>query len=370
MSDQWDRMVLWPVAAILGSYVISICASDYRNVALWRSLSMMVFAALLLGVQVCRKEPWAWRALLMGIVLLVVVVVVDVVWQRFSGTSLLREKGIFRKRWMGSQGNANDLAAIMFLAPIAYAYFPHRHRLTAYAIFMACLVPVWLISESRQVLLAWFVGMVIPIVSAVKRPLRLGIVVGILLVAIVVTLASPLLRMKLELALHEGVGVREQLAVLGLKLGWQHPFAGIGPGCFTEYFLQAYAEGWTWRGKQLPSAGTPWVHCMPAEIFCEFGLIGCVAFGMVLAAILNRLRRENFSNSGEDELVSALRGCWIAALLVSLIDVTLIKDWVRIDFWLLLGITFSVGASQALTDSVGTGELGISGARSYNASVC
>jgi hypothetical protein len=94
-------------------------------------------------------------------------------------------------------------------------------------------------------------------------------------------------------------------------------------------------------------------------------MIGCFAFGTVLVAFVNRLRRVTFLNSGEDPLVTALCGCWIAALAVSLIDVTLIKDWVRIDFWLLLGITFAVGASPQVAVPDGAGELWISDERRY-----
>lgn len=341
--ETWDRLVLWPANVILGAFLISILGSDHSNAALWRSMSMAVFSALLVAVQVCRGDPRAWHALRWSMLVLIAVVLADVLWQRLSGSSLFRDKGVVRSRWMGSQGNANDLVAIMFLAPVAYAVFPSRHRIAGYALFMACLVPVWLISESRQVLLAWSVGLVVPLLSGARDRSRLAILLGAVLLAFGLALLSPLLRMKLDLVLREGVGVREQLAALGLKLGWQFPLTGIGPGCFTEHFLLAHAEGWNWRGKPLPPAGTPWVHCLPVEIFCEFGMIGCVAFASVLVAVVRSLRADARLYPGDRPTLIALRACWISALAVSIIDLTLIKDWVRIEFWLLVGQTIGVG---------------------------
>jgi hypothetical protein len=339
----WADLVFWPMGAVLLAYVASIACSGMAPQATARSLSTPVFAVLFLAVQACRRADWAWKGLWVSIVFMVLVISIDVVVQRWTGDSLIRGKGLFRKRWMGSQGNANDLVCAAVLAPVAFALFRPPWRGVKYGAWMVLLIPIWLVSESRQVLLAWFVATVVPLACHVGKRRALVIVLAATLIGSTAVLFAPLLRYKLSLALEEGIGVREQLIALGIRFGLSHPVFGIGPGCFGEHFLVALGEGWTWRGKSLPPAGTPWVHCLPVEIFCEYGLFGVAAFGLVLRDGVRRLSVGVRQPEPERAPWICLLACSFAVACVSCIDLSLVKDWVRIEFWLILGLFYALG---------------------------
>jgi hypothetical protein len=91
----------------------------------------------------------------------------------------------------------------------------------------------------------------------------------------------------------------------------------------------------------------PWVHSLPIEIACELGSIGVIAYGAVLWAFTRRVRQAILRDGPARNLGIAVAASAAAMAAMALIDLTFVKDWVRICWWLVLGLGFAAPAASA-----------------------
>ena len=348
-AARWRQVTVWPLLVVLGSFVLSIICCQLPGLAIERSASMPLFALTFLAVQVCLWDDRTTRAVWVLLGCVALSMSADIVVQRVTGYSLLRGLPGRGSTIAASQGNTNDIAAATLLLPGAVAAFDGaRYGVLWRSLLAALLVPVWALSVSRQAFGAWLLGVISMTIQ--RRNIRTTVASASVAVVIAVAIVAsvPMARARVVETVQKGLGVRESLIVLGAELAWQHPVTGIGPGLFGQYYLREVRNGWTWRGESLPTSGMPWVHCLPVEILCEYGAVGALAFGSVTVVALRRAARAAWAG---DPRGRAVLGMLLAILLVGVVDLTLIKDWVRCEVWICLGLAFGLRPAPALGDA-------------------
>lgn len=346
--ERWESVTLWPLTAILGAIAASAIAGPDPGTSVARYATMPLFALLFPAVQVAAWRPWALRIVFFaGAGALVAM----------SADSLLNAvqplRGIAR-RSAGSLGNANDTTAAALLVPLAAAAIrPASESLVARAAASAVAVVAIARSGSRQAVLALLAVVAQPSVRTLswKRALfTLGLVAGLAFSAIA---ASPRLRTKLLDTFETGLGYRETLVAFGITHLHEAPLLGHGPGLFERSHVAGVRDGWKWRGQSLRPIGMPWVHCLPLEIAFELGAVGVAAFGAVAFATVKRLATPR--GRAPTCAAAAAAAMLTGVALVGLIDLSLLKDWVRCLVWLALGLAFV--PSQALAEDAESGGL-------------
>ena len=95
-------------------------------------------------------------------------------------------------------------------------------------------------------------------------------------------------------------------------------------------------------GEPLPPIGMPWVHSLPIEVLCETGTIGALAMLASLAEAARRLVRAWRSALTDRTTLIAILTAAACMVTVGLVDLSFIKDWVRVCFWMILGLCFAM----------------------------
>jgi hypothetical protein len=344
-EGRWARVTAWPVVLVLGAFAVSILRCRLPGMAIERSASMPLYAMAFLAVQVCMWDARVARALVFVIAAVALVMSVDITVQKLTGTSLVRQVRLGSARLAGSQGNPNDLAAATLLVPAGFAALSGaRHAAFAQVLYAAAVAPAWIFSVSRQAFGAWAVSCVGNALSVGRSRRVAWVAVGVLVAAAIAVAAIPAARARAFETARRGLGEREAIVAFGAHLAAENPMTGIGPGLFGSYYGTAALEGWSWRGQALPKVGMPWVHCLPVEVACEYGVVGLAAFGGVAAAALRR--SWHAARAGEPIGRAALL-MLAGFLLIGLVDLTFIKDWVRCEAWVVAGLAFGSGPGGA-----------------------
>ncbi len=337
----WNSIALWPVVAVLLATAASTAACSSPVLAAERMRLLPLFALIFPLAQVASWSRNALQLVCWSGVLAVLLVVVDVCWSAAMGEPLLREGTASQGRFSASQGNANDLAAVSILLPLALPVLPTRCRQWAYPLCCMIAALPWILSAGRQAMAGWFVSSVVPLATQFRTKQFLLSSAGLLVLSVTVIAVVPSLRERAIETYQLGLDSRAILAAFGWSLFWQHPLTGNGPGLFGEAFLEAARAGWTWQGQMLPRTRMPWVHCLPLEVLSDLGVVGALAYGAVVFAAARRVWRLIRDNECSRPLGVAVGTMLISGLLVSLVDMSFIKEWVCCVFWLTLGLAFA-----------------------------
>jgi O-antigen ligase len=162
---------------------------------------------------------------------------------------------------------------------------------------------------------------------------------------ILVTIASavalhPGLRKRVGMLLEDGLGMRQQLLLHGWDRFLERPILGWGPGLYRELHAAGIESGWQSGGEPLPNVVIPWVHCLPLELLIDVGVLG---FAAAVATVLIALRRAWTARRRDDLKARAAigGGCALVVLgVIALVDLSMLKEWVRCASWLALGLAF------------------------------
>jgi hypothetical protein len=355
---RWRHVIYWPVIAIVGAWTLSIAGCAFPREVTERSIGMAGYSVVFVAIQVAMWRSDTLRAVRWTMCGVLLIITVDVCWQRWDTYSLIREVrgGELHRQFTGfvpfagSQGNPNDLAVVGVLLPLAVPSASSWASIGIIAIVSAATSATWIISASRQTFLAWALS-VSGLLGARASWRTRSAVVGVLAaLSITVVLAVPTLRSRFAGVFDNPLGDRGMPMVYALKLFTDAPLFGVGPSLFGHYWVAGVRDGWQWAGQSLPAVGMPWVHCVPFEILCEWGLAGAAAFVAVLFTGARRLRMSMNAGAPARDLAMAVGIALASAAVISLIDVTFIKNWVRVSFWLLLGLCF--GMPRALSAEV------------------
>jgi O-antigen ligase len=195
-------------------------------------------------------------------------------------------------------------------------------------------------------MLGWLLGALPPIALRTRLKWILMAAGAVVAAVAVAVLVSPGLRERVMATWSNGLGERGPVFAFGLHLYTSHWIDGAGPGLFGSYYQSAVKAGWKWMGKPLPPIGMPWVHSLPIEVLCEIGTIGALAMLATLAEAVRRLFRAWRSALTDRTTLIAIitaAGCMVT---VGLVDLSFIKDWVRVCFWMILGLCFAMAPRE------------------------
>lgn len=349
--ERWRSLVWWPVPAILAAWALSILWCGFPAQVAARSWGMAFYALLFLAAQVTCWTSHGRRTL--GVLLLatLIAIALDLWWQRATGRSLIRdvraETRIWNGQWWtvttpsGSLGNRNDQAVMGVLAPLCACVIPSAWAWAVPALALMASGYVALVGTSRQLLMGLCAG--VGVTALLRLPPRTrwwAAGAAVLLVAAAVA-AHPGTRARVMEISQNPFGDRGLPVAYGVSLFASHPVVGVGPSMFGHHYVIGVREGWTFAGEPLRASGMPWVHCLPVEIACEMGAVGLLAYGAVVWGFVRRVRTAIRMGGSARDMGVAVAAAAASMALMGIVDLTFIKDWVRICWWLLIGLGFT-----------------------------
>ena len=348
---RWESVVIWPIWVLLGAWGISIATSGAPEISMLRSASMLLFSILFIAAQIAGWNERALRTVIIGIVGTMLVCVLDLAWQKWTGRSLIQGLDAASSANAGSQGNRNDLAVVSVLLPFSSVLIRGGNGLFLYLILAAASSPAWILSASRQTGLGWVIAVIGPFAARTSRRIAFAFSGILLAIFLVVVASSASLQQRAIQTWRGGLAERQEIIAFGAHLFWQHPLTGVGTGMYGAHYRDAAIKNWSWNGRALPKVGMPWVHSLPIEVLCETGLVGTAAILAILSGTILRLRSSICIGGTERELAIAISTALVVVLLIGLIDFSFVKDWFRCTWWLILGLAFANGHKSSLLRS-------------------
>lgn len=337
---------LIPVGIFLAVHALSIATSGHPRL----SIQLSVFLPVVVMVFVVAQRVLVTRAavdrLFLCLGMIAAVIAFDgacrqvFLWSPLSfGT--VRPTG----RIAASLPHPNDLVLVPILLPFAWEWLRARGWvwLVAGAVVLAPAVVVSLVaSQSRN---AWLtMGGVIGVWVLLLLGWRaaLGAVVGLGL-CIGGVLALDLFGVRaragdfLRLSRDGRVGVW----LVAIAMFRESPWLGKGVFTFGEY----YTPSWFASRVRFPEGYVPermiipWAHNLVLELLSERGLVGLASFLLMVGSALASVRRR-LADPRVVAAVASLSGF----LGASMLDLTLMKDWVALMLFLLLALLWRLGA--------------------------
>lgn len=349
--------LLAPLALFALSTLLSVVFSAFPGRSLARAAYAPVAVLLFLAAQEVAVTRAAYRRLLLALGALPAVLGVDGVYQFATGASLLGGSLPASGRVTASLPHPNDLALISILLPAALAAALQPPPSLASRLLLAGVpfaLATVILSESRN---AWL-GLAVGLVALAAAAWRLaGVAAGAARRQRRFTVAAAAVAAGLFAgAIALGIGgipertrtilepAREPRIALW-RVAWrmfgESPVVGKGLHTFGEFHRPYLGKLGLPVGAVSDPDAIPWAHNLYLEILAERGLAGAVAFGgclIALAMALGRfLRRE--TAGPEPRLLALGLGSSLATFLVlGLFDLTFLKDWVMLVFWLLAAL--------------------------------
>jgi O-antigen ligase len=119
------------------------------------------------------------------------------------------------------------------------------------------------------------------------------------------------------------------------------PIIGQGVHVFGELYLSYLVRLDLPEGYEPEVAFIPWAHNLYLEMLCERGLLGFVAFATMIGGMAWHLKKAWARARGRRERnwVAGLTASLTVFLVMACLDLTFLKDWVTLVFWLLAGLT-------------------------------
>ena len=252
----------------------------------------------------------------------------------------------------------NDITAVAVLAPLALAaalVWPRRLVQATAAAFFVAMITVIAIVRSRTALLTLIVAIVaFALLTFGRRSTRarsvLVMLAGIAVLAVAVDALGGFPFAHKVAADWQGSG-RVALWAAALAMFRDAPVLGHGPNTFVLHY-RAYLDA-----LQLPAwihvdpRVTPWAHNLYLELLAEQGVVGFLAFLALGVTGLWMVRRTILSPDRQLHYLGAGVGAaFIAFLTAAFFELSLIRAWVTIILFTLLGLLsaltrFAKGAS-------------------------
>lgn len=347
-----ERLTLWPAVAILASWALSTITSAFPIEVAQRSWGMAYYSMLFIAAQVICWDRRALKSLALMALAITSVLAIDLWWQRHTHWSLVRNVRAPVLMWngrewnwslpSGSLGNRNDQAAIAVLWPLCCVVAPTVWAWGLLGLSAIAAGYVAAVGRSRQLLLGLTaVATAIGLSLRLSWRLKAALMATALVIVAAAVMLSPGIRSRVLEVAQAPLGDRGLPIAYGAHLFLHHPTAGIGPSLFGHYYIKGVRDGWTFAGQPLDQVGMPWVHSLPVEIACELGSVGLLAYGLVTWRVARRLRTAYQNGGHAKELAVAVAASACAFVTMGLIDLTFIKDWVRICWWLVLGLGYA-----------------------------
>lgn len=336
--------LLIPLVLFALSAALSTVFSEFREESLARVAYAPIALLLFLAAQEVAVTLAAYRRLLVVLGVVVVLIGADGVYQFTTGTSLLGGSLPFRGRVSGSLPHPNDLALIPILMPVALAsvidrpaWWMSRILLAAFPVAFATAI----LSQSRNAWLGLAVGLgVLGAFSVRRKPVliagALAAALFVLAYAFDVGNVPERARKILDTPREPRIGHW----LVAWEMFKEAPLLGKGVHTFGEFYLP-YLDRIRLPAHIPPEiAYIPWAHNLYFEILAERGLLGAVGFAVPLGAIAVLLARALRPAAPTVVRMIALgvTAGLLSFLAQGVFDLTFLKDWVLLVFWLLAAL--------------------------------
>ena len=306
VSDNLGRSARLGAAVAFGVLLFVLIASHFRSpMAIWRLYA--TFA--IIGLSLSSAVIWA-------------------AWRSGRGSPL---------SWVTDVGSPiivvpNDLAFLSVIAPLSLSLACQAPRPVTRAVAAASLVSSMVATALARSRVATLTMVLSVSLAAAAIRLRLGIVCGLSLVGGAL-LSEILLGFPLAAKFSSGKEFRIGLWAAAWTKFLEAPWLGHGP--YT--FVYTSADRVT----------TTWTHNLYLELLVEQGLVGLLAFAVLLGSALWAAWNTRVPTLSEARyLASAAFAGLIAFGFAGLFESSFVRQWVVITFFALLGVTAQLASAR------------------------
>jgi O-antigen ligase len=328
--------------------LISAWQSPYAKSAFERgSGSLLLLTMGFAAAQVVARDRVALRGLQWAICTAIVACTADIAWQYASGHSLFLGVPAPADRWRftGSLPNPNEVGFVSLLLPLALAGAPTRGGRQLWSEVLLALTSAFgvLLTGSRTTLGGLFIGACAG--SWLGRRVFLRWSAVILLAVGLVAWAGDLgsFRKRLLETTQPQNEMRLQTWRIGLDAFLERPWLGQGPAVFFEVNEASRAQNRP-DGWETPPGGMPWVHNVALELLVERGVVGFLLFTLLGWRVMRDAQRGLSSPSTRPWSVACIASLTTFAAM-SMLDLTLLKEWCVICLAITAGVACQMGAA-------------------------
>ncbi len=335
---------LWPMLLFGASAVASIVFSSDPRFSLQASRFLPIALLFFLAIQQIGLSMSAVHRLVMALWCVVVMLSVDGLYQFLTGASLLGGSSLLGGRVSASIPHPNDLALIPIFLPLVLALLtvkmPAAVRWLVW-LSVPLAVATLIVSRSRNAWLGLVVCFIVWLAYGQRRKMilaTLAAVAVVFLVGYLLDLGG--LQSRLASFTHLGEEGRIGIWLVAWEMFKDAPLLGKGAHVFGQFYIEYLARIDLPQGYRPEIAFIPWAHNIYLEFLCERGLLGFVAFAVVVVAMVCRLRsalKQAVPPEARAYFVGLI-GSLAVFLVMGLLDLTFLKDWVMLVFWLLAAL--------------------------------
>lgn len=346
--------LLIPFLLFAGATILSTAFSAYPALSLSRAAYAPIALLFFFAVQEVAITPAAFRRVSLALAGVIFLVGVDGVYQYVAGRSLLGGDPMFRGRVSGSLPHPNDLALIPILLPLTLALISQERSWPLRAVLLAGLPLAFatvILSQSRNAWLGLAIGLGVFFAFGTSRKIIVALA-GLLILLFGAAYALDIGNVpgRLRAILRAPSEPRIGHWLVAWEMFKEAPLLGKGTHTFGEFYLPYLSRVELPKGVTPEIARIPWAHNLFLEILAERGLLGLVGFLAPVLAMGHRLLRARSQAVPPlaRTLALGLAGSLLVFLAQGLFDLTFLKDWVLLVFWLLGAL---VARLPALTPS-------------------
>jgi O-antigen ligase len=336
--------LLIPFVLFAGSTFLSTIFSEFPGESLARAAYAPIAFVLFLATQEVAISLAAYRRILLVLAVVVVLLGLDGVYQFWTGASFLGGNLLFRGRITGSLPHPNDLALIPILLPAALTLVAGKPGAWASRLIL-CGLPfafaTVILSQSRNAWLGLAVSFgALATLSLRRKAVLFSATLAIALFALAYVIGIGNVPDRARKILETPHEPRIGHWLVAWQMFQESPLLGKGVHTFGEFYLP-YLKKIELPAHITPEvAYIPWAHNLYLEVLAERGLLGAVGFGAPLLAMLLTLRRFLRRDASPETrtLATGLAASLLSFLAQGFFDLTFLKDWVLLVFWLLAAL--------------------------------
>jgi O-antigen ligase len=332
-----------PFLLFAGSAGLSLAFSTRPELSLERAAFAPSAFLFFFAVQDAIVDRAAFRRLCLAVTVTLFLLGIDGLYQYETSRSLFAGKPLYAGRVVAGVPHPNDLVMIPLLMPfsILLAVDSRSRWMPAFvAVALPLAIATALLSQSRNV----WVGLSLGLATLIALP-RLRVIAaaaaGLAVLLFVAALALDFGGLRTRLAT---LGALSQEGRIGIWLAaWgmfrDHPIVGIGPHLFLEYYLPYLDRISLPAGYRPELARIPWGHNIYLEMLAERGALGLIALLTLVLAAARRLGRLLSGGDPDTRMYAiAIAASSVQFLALGLFDLTFLKDWVSLMFFMLAGL--------------------------------